>query len=94
MRLLTCTKIQESSYIESVGYGDIVRVWRKWLMLIIWMVGVEMIIAVVLNKLFTSDSAVFDWFNIYLLYAFVLVSGYISFILLTSRCKLVKVKKC
>jgi len=77
-----------------VGYGDIKGVWRKWLMLIIWLVGAQMIIALIFTKLFTSYEATFDWFNIYVLYTFVLVAGYVSFVLLSSRCRLVSVKKC
>jgi len=92
--LYTCFKKSNSEIIESVSYSDLLKVWRKWLMLLIWLVGVEMILALVYTTLFTSYHAIFDWFNIYLLYAFVLVAGYISFILLSVRCKLVKVKKC
>jgi len=92
--LYTCLKKSNSAIIESVVYSDLLKVWRKWLMLLIWLVGVEMILALVYTTLFTSYNAIFDWFNIYLLYAFVLVAGYLSFILLSVRCKLVKVKKC
>jgi len=92
--LHTCVKKSNSEIIESVAYSDLRKVWRKWLMLLIWLVGVEMILALVYTTLFTSYGAIFDWFNIYLLYAFVLVAGYLSFILLSVRCKLVKVKKC
>lgn len=93
LRLQVCTKAT-SDYIENVMYSDLFRVWRKWLMLIIWIVGVEMIIAVVMSRIITVESAVFDWFNIYVLYIFILIAGYFSFLLLGSRCKLVKVKKC
>lgn len=90
--LFTCQK--QGSSIEVVGYGDLIKVWRKWLMLLIWLVGVAMILAVAIVTLFTATTTLFEWFNIYILYLFVLVAGYFSFILLTARCKLVKVKKC
>jgi len=90
--LFTCLK--QGELINFVGYGDLVKVWRKWLMLLIWLVGSQMIIALAIVTLLTSYSTLFDWFSIYLLYAFVLVAGYFSFILLTARCRLVKVKKC
>ena len=92
--LHTCIQRSKSEVIEFVGYGDLIKVWRKWLMLIMWLVGVQMIFAMIFFMLFTSMSAIFDWFNIYILYAFVLVAGYFSFILLSVRCRLVKVKKC
>ena len=92
--LHTCIKKSKSEIIEFVGYGNLFKVWRKWLMLIIWLVGVQMIFMLVFTMLFTSSNAIFDWFNIYVLYTFVLVAGYFSFVLLSVRCKLVKVKKC
>ena len=94
LRLYSCPKEEFSERIELVGYGDLFKVWRKWLMLIIWLVGIQMILALVFTKFFTSYNEIFDWFNIYVLYVFVLSSGYVSFVLLGSRCKKVKVKKC
>ncbi|WP_372999490.1 hypothetical protein [Sulfurimonas sp.] len=80
--------------LEEVGYGDLVKVWRKWFMLIIWLVGSFMVLSLIFTYMFTSYSGVFEWFNIYWLFAFLLVSGYFSFMLMTTRCKRVKVVKC
>lgn len=97
-KLLECFSEAEDSsslkIIEFIGYGDLVKVWRRWFMLIIWLVGAQMIFALVITYTFSSYNGVFEWFNIYWLYGFILVSGYFSFILLGSRCKRVKVKKC
>jgi hypothetical protein len=92
--LHTCQNKNNAEVIEYVGYGDLFKVWRRWLMLIIWLVGVQMILALIFTMLFTSFDAIFDWFNTFVLYAFILIAGYLSFILLSVRCKLVKVKKC
>ena len=89
--LLTC---RDSEVIDIIGYGDLVKVWRRWMMLNIWLVGAFMIVAVIFTSFFTSYDGVFDWFNIYYLCLFILLSGYISFILLGSRCKQVRVVKC
>ena len=94
LTLQTCQDRSTSEVIEFVGYGDLRKVWRKWLMLIIWLVGVQMILALVFTMFFTSFNAIFEWFNIYVLYTFVVVAGYFSFVLLSVRCKKVKVKKC
>jgi len=94
IKILQCLKKEQTETINVVGYGDIKGVWRKWLMLIIWLVGAQMIIALIVTRLFTSYEAIFDWFSIYLLYGFVLIAGYVSFVLLSSRCRLVKVKRC
>jgi len=94
LQLLTCPNEGKTEVIEEVGYGDLVKVWRKWFMLIIWLVGAQMIIALALTYAFSSYDAVFDWFNIYVLYAFILVAGYFSFMILSSRCKRVRLVKC
>ncbi len=89
--LYTCDMNEK---LKVIGYGDLVKVWRKWFMLIIWLVGALMILALLMTYLFSSYSGVFEWFNIYWLFAFILISGYFSFIILGARCKKVKVEKC
>ena len=91
LKLLTC---KSTEIIDEIGYGDLVKVWRRWIMIIIWLVGTQMIVALALTLLFTTITSLFDWFNIYWLYAFVLVAGYFSFILLSSRCKRVRLASC
>ena len=97
-KLLTCSSVLDKNandeFIQTIGYGDLVKVWRKWFMLNIWLVGSFMILSLVYTNLFTSFSSVFEWFNIYWLFAFILISGYFSFILLGARCKKVKIVKC
>ncbi len=80
--------------LNEIGYGDLVKVWRKWFMLIIWIVGVEMVISLIFTYTFTSYKGVFEWFDIYFLFLFILIAGYLSFILLSNRCKRVKVVRC
>ncbi len=98
LKLLECqskqTEKNEAKILENIGYGDLVKVWRKWFMVIIWLVGVQMIFALFFTYLFSSYQSVFEWFSIYWLFAFVLSGGYLSFILLGARCKRVKVQKC
>lgn len=91
LQLLAC---DNNETIDNIGYGDLVKVWRKWFMLMIWLVGAMMIISIFLTYIFTSYSGIFEWFDIYFLFIFVLLSGYLSFILLAGRCKNVKVVKC
>ncbi len=94
LQLLSCPEDGKTEVLKCIGYGDLLKVWRKWFMLIIWLVGAQMIFALIFTKLFTSYDGIFEWFNIYVLYAFVLVGGYFSFILLGSRCKRVEIVKC
>lgn len=91
LKLLECAG---NEYIDVIGYGDLVKLWRKWFMLIIWLISSQMIIALGFTYLFTSYTGIFEWFSIYWLYTFLLIGGYISFILISSRCKRVKVVKC
>ena len=89
IELFSCQKEK----IFDVGYGDLIKLWRKWIMLMIWLVGVEMVFSLVITKILSLEN-VFDWFNIYFLFGFILAAGYFSFVLLSARCKQVKVVKC
>jgi len=91
LELLTCML---DGVIVTIGYGDLVKVWRRWFMLLIWLIAGHMIFALSFTYFFSVYESVFDWFSIYWLYLFVLSSGYISFVLLANRCKRVKVVKC
>lgn len=91
LKLLSC---KDGDFIEVIGYGDLVKVWRRWFMLLIWLVGAIMIFALAITHFFTSFTGVFEWFNIYYLYTFILVAGYFSFIIMASTCKQTKVVKC
>lgn len=91
LKLLECNK---SDVIEVIGYGDLVKVWRRWFMLMIWFTGVQMIIVSGFVYVFDIYSSLFDWFSIYTLYIFILFSGYVSLILLAGRCKKVRMQTC
>ncbi|MEN4046950.1 hypothetical protein [Sulfurimonas sp. NWX367] len=96
--LLGCPKEETNEetgkIIDEIGYGDLLKVWRKWFMLMIWTVAGEMIVAVIVMKLFSSYESVFTWFNMYVLHIFILIAGFFSFIVLSVKCKKVQVKKC
>ncbi len=92
LKLMACAK--SDKFIEIIGYGNLIKVWRKWFMLLIWLVGSIMILALVVTHLFTSYDGLFEWFNIYWLFVFILAAGYFSFILLGMRCKKIKIVKC
>lgn len=94
LELSSCPEEGSVELIENVGYGDLVKVWRKWFMLIIWLSGAQMIVALAFSALFFSSESIFSWFNIYILYGFILLSGYFSFIILGARCKRVRISKC
>lgn len=94
IELLSCLEDGKQELIMFIGYGDLVKVWRKWFMLLIWVVASLMIITIALVYLFSSSSSLFSWFNIYILYGFILLAGYLSFIILTMKCKRIRIKKC
>ncbi len=79
LKLLSC---DGKEIIEIIGYGDLVKVWRRWFMLLIWLVATCMIVTM------------FNFFNIYAMFAFILLSGYFSFIILISRCKKIRLVRC
>ncbi|MEA1982549.1 MAG: hypothetical protein U9N39_03300 [Campylobacterota bacterium] len=92
--LYSCAKEENREMIEVVGLGDIVKVWRKLFMLIIWLVAAQMIVVVAFTKMFTSFENLFEWFDVYVLYGFIAIAGYFSLIILGSKCKQVKIIKC
>ena len=92
--LLSCEKEAVSEVIDIIGYGDLVKVWRRWFMLLIWLTGAEMVLALAFTLVFSSYGGLFEWFDVYILYGFVLLAGYFSFIILGSRCKRVRISKC
>jgi len=96
--LLRCqeeeTKEETKEIIKNIGYGDLLKVWRKWFMLIIWLVAAQMIVAVIVMKTGSLYSTLFSWFNIYVLYIFILIAGFFSFIILSTKCKKVRIRKC
>ncbi|DAB31073.1 MAG TPA: hypothetical protein CFH84_00420 [Sulfurimonas sp. UBA12504] len=91
LKLQSC---QTQEFIEVIGYGDLVKVWRKWFMLLIWIVAAQMIIALAFTSVFSDFESVFVWFDIYWLFGFILVAGYFALIVLTNRCTRVKIKQC
>ena len=95
LKLKNCPKDDlRETFIDVVGYGDLIKVWRKWFFALIWLSGALMVLAFVVTKLFTSYSSLFSWFSIYLLYLFIALSGYLSFVFISARCKNIKVVKC
>lgn len=88
LKLLTC---KGDEIIETVGYGDISKVFRKWMMAMIWSVSALMILSFSITYTF-ADS--YHWYNIYVLYLFIIISGAITLPLMGSRCKRVKLAKC
>lgn len=88
LKLLTCNGAEE---IETIGYGDISKVFRKWMMAMIWSVSALMILSFAVSYLFIDS---YHWYNIYVLYIFIVISGGVTLPLMGSRCKRVKLSKC
>ncbi|WP_457745563.1 hypothetical protein [Sulfurimonas sp.] len=93
-QLLSCPNDGGVEVIQEIGYGDLLKVWRKWFMLLIWLVGSLMIVALSLTYLIGTNSGLFEWFNIYVLFIFIVVGGYFSFVLMANRCKKIRLLKC
>lgn len=91
MKLLSC---KDSKPLLEIGYGNLLPVWRKWFLLLIWLASAQMIVALVFTYFLSDFGGVFEWFSIYWLFGFVLLGGYFSFMVLSSRCKRVKIEQC
>lgn len=88
LKLLTC---KGDDVIETIGYGDISKVFRKWMMSMIWSVTALIIISFALSYMIMGS---YHWYNIYILYIFIIISGAFTLPLIGSRCKRVKLVKC
>ncbi|MBN2782533.1 MAG: hypothetical protein JXQ66_04775 [Campylobacterales bacterium] len=90
-KLLECNS---KEFIEVIGYGDLVKVFRKWFMHLIWIVSSFVILSLFVANIFFDYQNLFDWFSIYYLYGFMSLAGYLSFIVMGSRCKKIKIIRC
>ena len=90
--MTACPK--EQSIIEVVGYGDIVKFWRKWLLLLVWIVASITLLIWVVSFAFIESGSFFAYFSVWWLYGFILIAGYPSFVLIGSRCKQMRIKRC
>jgi len=91
LQVLDC---QTKEPLVAIGYGDIVKIWRRWFFVLIWLVASCFILLSVFLYLLGSAQSFREIFSIYLLYVFVMFSGYISFLFLIYRCKKTKVQRC
>ena len=87
--LLSCDAKQ---IIEKISLFEQSKLFRKWMIAIIWSVAAQMVFISVLSYLFFNGS--FSWFNHYSLYVMVLISGAVVLPLLSSRCKMIRLKSC
>lgn len=83
-----------SEQIVRAGTGECVKIWRKWLFVIVWAVAAEVLLVAAAATLLGFDAHPSAWFDIYLLYLFVLIAGGVTLPLMASRCKRVKVAPC
>ena len=91
LRLLSCD-LKES--IESIGYGDLLKVWRRWFMLLIWIVSVFVLVGSAIGRFLFFKESLFAWFGLGWLYLFVMGSGFFAIVLSISLCKRIKVERC
>lgn len=87
-KLFTC---KGDEIIENIGYGDLVKVFRKWLMAMIWFVAALLVVTFFINSFVFHKEG---WYTIYLLYVYILLSGGLNIALIGYRCKRVKVMRC
>lgn len=91
LKLKSC---KDGLFIEDVGHGDGVKVWRKLLFLIVWISAVFVLISFMIFYFFNIEGSFFEFLSVYHLYAFILLSGAFALPLLGSRCKSVSLRLC
>lgn len=91
LQLLACDEKEE---IDPVGYGDMKRVWRRWLMLLIWSDAILILLLALVMRFFFGVEQLFSWLNIYMLYGTILLGGYISLPIWIAHCKKTRIVRC
>ena len=88
LKLFTCNG---EELIETIGYGNITPLFRKWMMSMIWSISTLMIFSFIVSYFLLNS---YNWYNIYVMYIFILISGGITLPLMGYRCKGVKLQEC
>ena len=91
LRLYSCDAKER---IEPIDYADIIKVWRRWFMLLIWIVAIIIVFGVATVRIFSIANSVFSWLGLPVLYLFTIVGGFFAIVLTTSMCKKIKVERC
>lgn len=85
--ILACGK-EELSLLKQLA------LWRRWLFVMIWIVGLFGVMGAVFLKLFIDDSSFFEHFTLLNLYGALIIAGYFSFILMAAKCKKIELRRC
>ena len=89
--LLSCDGKEQ---ISDVGVADTLKLWRKWLFVIIWAVAVQTLLVAGVAYLLGLSEGLMGWFGVGWLYLFVLGAGAMTLPLMAVRCNMVKVLRC
>lgn len=90
---LTLQNCSGRESMNKAGTEHTLRLWRKWLMAIIWATAAQIIVVITVRYALGTEDLL-SWFSVYWLYLFVLISGLMTLPLMEARCKVVKVQKC
>ena len=91
LQILTCTEFE---VIDIVLLGDTVKIWRKWLMVLIWGVASEILFVSVVRYFLNFELDFWVWFDVGCLYLFILLAALASLPLMAARCKRVRLSSC
>ncbi len=94
LKLLSCSKNEDPVVLEEFGYGDLVKVWRKWLLLIVYHSGAFVLLTTLFYYFFYPSNSLLDWFSISILYIFIHLAGFFSLFILANYSKNVRIEKC
>ncbi|MEA1919258.1 MAG: hypothetical protein U9N52_05410 [Campylobacterota bacterium] len=93
LQLFTCA-VKNAEVIDIVLLGDIVKVWRKWLMALIWAVATEILMVSVVRYILGFGIGFWEWFTMGWLYLFILLAAWVSLPLMAARCQRVTITSC
>lgn len=94
LKLLSCSKDADPEVIYEIGYGDLRKVWRKWLLLIVYHSSAFVLLSTLLHYLLYPSDSLLAWFSISILYIYILLAGFFSLFILANYSKNVRIVKC
>ncbi len=92
LELIGC--LEYKTVLSDIGYGDLIHIWRRWMMYLVWFSAFFMIVNLIFSKVFGEFHSVFEWFDIYHLYSYIAIGGFFALRQITINSKYVKVKSC
>ncbi len=80
--------------LEHIGYSDLIQIWRKWLMLLIWITAFFIIVLSILLYALFEIQTLFSWLNLTIMIVLAICSAFFALFFLRFRTQKIRVERC